>query len=165
MTAHNSLRRFLSFFALTVFVGLYGAPTAQAGSLNCVQFVERNTAFALHGDAWRWCENAAGQYGRGNRPRPGAVMVFSRSARLPFGHVAKVRSVQNNRTILVDHANWSPIDGRRGQVETAVAVLDVSPKNDWSAVRVWYRPSADFGQKSFPVRGFVYPVPTHQHRR
>jgi hypothetical protein len=38
-----------------------------------------------------------------------------------------------------------------------VRVIDVSPGNDWSELRVWN--GSDFG-KSYPAAGFIYPVPT-----
>ena len=140
------------------------AGTAQAEGVNCVQFVQRASAIDLHGDAWQWWEAAEGQYGRGRRPHPGAVMVFSKTGHLRYGHVAMVRSLRNSRSILVDHANWSPVRGRRGQVEKAVLVVDVSPNNDWSQVRVWYHPTADIGNTVYPVRGFVYPTVQHHLR-
>ncbi len=138
---------------------------AFAERINCVQFVHRASHLSLHGDAWQWWHAAKGQYGRGQSPRPGAVMVFSRTRHLPRGHVAIVRAVRSSRVILVDHANWSPIHGRRGQVELAAAVVDVSPYNDWSQVRVWYQPSSDIGQTVYPVHGFVYPAVPHHHGR
>jgi len=92
----------------------------------------------------------------GKAPRAGAVMVFSKTGLLRHGHVALVRDVKDSRTILIDHANWSPIQGHRGQVERAVKVVDVSPANDWSKVRVWYHPTAEVGQTVYPVNGFVY---------
>ena len=138
---------------------------ARAESLNCVQFVQRQTSVGLRGDAWRWWDAAAGHFGRGQRPRPGAVMVFSRTGILPHGHIALVRAVHGSRRILVDHANWSPIHGRRGQVEQAVAVIDVSAANDWSRVRVWYHPTSEIGQTTYAVRGFVYPADPAHHAR
>ena len=56
-----------------------------------------------------------------------------------------VSEVVDARTIKVTHANWSPINGSRGQVEEDVEVVDVSEANDWSEVRVWYAPLADIG--------------------
>ena len=69
----------------------------------------------------------------------------------------KVSAIVDDRTILVTHANWSPIDGRRGQVERDVKVIDVSESGDWTAVRVWYAPSEDLGSTAWPVHGFIYP--------
>ncbi|MFN7053646.1 MAG: hypothetical protein ACK4NH_16130, partial [Gemmobacter sp.] len=55
------------------------------------------------------------------------------------------------------HANWSPIDGRRGQIEDDVRAVDVSEANDWSEVRVWYAPIGNLGTTAWPVNGFIYP--------
>ena len=134
------------------------AGPAQAETLNCVQFVQQISSINLHGDAWQWWEAALGYYDRGERPAVGAVMVFSRTLLLPHGHVAVVRSVQDPRTVLVDHANWSHVHGRRNGIEQAAAVIDVSPANDWSQVRVWYDPVGDIGQTVYALRGFVYPA-------
>ena len=134
------------FCATMVAVFACGAAPGYAETLNCVQFVQRSSSVELHGDAWQWWEAAQGQYGRGRRPQAGAVMVFSKTGILPHGHVAVVRAVRNTRTILIDHANWSPIRGLRGQVEHAVKAIDVSPGNDWSRVRVWFAPVGDIGR-------------------
>src|SRR3546814_1663173 len=58
---------------------------------------------------------------------------------------------------LISHANWSPIHGRRGQIERNVRVVDVSDAGDWSLVRVWYAPIGDLGTRTNPVQGFLYP--------
>jgi hypothetical protein len=74
-----------------------------------------------------------------------------------LGHVAAVSRVIDSRTVLLRHANWSPIDGRRGQIEDNVEAVDVSPYNDWSQVRVWYAPIRSLGATAWPVAGFIYP--------
>jgi hypothetical protein len=38
-------------------------------------------------------------------------------------------------------------------------VLDVSPGNDWSAVRVWWPPSGGWGMTVYPTYGFILPQP------
>jgi hypothetical protein len=65
--------------------------------------------------------------------------------------------VIDSRTVLLRHANWSPIEGRRGQIEDNVEAVDVSPSNDWSEVRVWYAPINGLGATAWPVAGFIYP--------
>ena len=73
------------------------------------------------------------------------------------GHVSVVTRVVSARVVLVDHANWAPARGEgRGKVARAVPVLDVSPNNDWSQVRVWYRPAALYGNRVYNTQGFVY---------
>lgn len=135
---------------------LLGTP-AHAEMLNCVQYIKQTSSVALHGNAYQWWDAAAGLYGRGNVPVTGAVMVFSKTRHLPFGHVALVEKRLDDRTVLIDHANWSLIGGRRGHVERSVRVVDVSPNNDWSQVRVWYAGLSNVGDTVYRVRGFVYP--------
>jgi hypothetical protein len=36
-------------------------------------------------------------------------------------------------------------------------VVDVSPRNDWTAVRVWHEPTRQLGQSVYPTYGFVLP--------
>jgi hypothetical protein len=83
-------------------------------------------------------------------------MSFRPYHAMTLGHVAMVSRVIDERTVLLRHANWSPIDGRRGNVELDVRAVDVSPDNDWSAVRVWYAPIGDLGTTHWPVNGFIY---------
>ena len=74
-----------------------------------------------------------------------------------LGHVAAVSRVIDARTVLLRHANWSPINGRRGQIEDGVRAIDVSPDNDWSEVRVWFAPLQALGTTRWPINGFIYP--------
>lgn len=83
-------------------------------------------------------------------------MAFRPHRKMQLGHVAAVSRVLDSRRVLLDHANWSPIDGRRGHVEKDVLAVDVSANNDWSAVRVWYAPLGDVGKTAWPVEGFIY---------
>ncbi len=83
-------------------------------------------------------------------------MAFRPHRKMKLGHVAAVSKVIDSRTVLLDHANWSPINGRRGQIERDVKAIDVSPNNDWSEVRVWYAPIQALGKASWPVHGFIY---------
>ncbi len=124
--------------------------------LQCVPYARARSGVQIYGDARTWWDQAAGRYRRGHRPKPGAVMAFRPTGNMALGHVAAVSKVIDNRTVLLDHANWSPIDGRRGQVERGVKAIDVSPANDWSQVRVWYAPLQDIGTTPWPVEGFIY---------
>ncbi len=124
--------------------------------LQCVPYARERSGVKIFGDARTWWDQAAGRYKRGSRPRPGAVMAFRPSGGMTLGHVAAVAKVIDSRTVLLDHANWSPIDGRRGQIERGVRAVDVSPANDWSQVRVWYDPLQDLGTTAWPVAGFIY---------
>ena len=124
--------------------------------LQCVPFARETSGIQLFGDAHTWWDQAAGRFGRGNTPRIGAVMAFRPHRNMRLGHVAAVSRVIDARTVLLSHANWSPIEGRRGQIERDVRAIDVSPGNDWSAVRVWYHPLQALGTTEWPVHGFIY---------
>lgn len=122
----------------------------------CAAFAREFSGLNIHGDAATWWNLADGIYARGYRPRVGAVMAFVPTGRTPLGHVATVTGIIDPRTITVTHANWSLIDGQRGQIERNVQVRDVSDTNDWSQVRVWFAPLNDLGTTAWPVRGFIY---------
>lgn len=124
--------------------------------LQCVPYARERSGVQIYGDARTWWDQAAGRYKRGIRPRAGAVMTFRPSGAMTLGHVAAVARVIDDRTVLLDHANWSPIGGRRGQIERGVKAVDVSPANDWSQVRVWYDPIGGLGTTAWPVAGFIY---------
>ena len=126
--------------------------------LSCVPFARARSGIALRGDAWQWWDAAAGTYQRGPRPGPGHVLVFGRTRRLPQGHLSVVRRVINPREIRVDHANWASAGTHgRGRVSEDQPVLDVSSRNDWTAVRVWFPPSQDYGNTVFATHGFIAP--------
>ncbi len=133
------------------------APAAAKNYLQCVPFARALSGIDIRGNARDWWDRAFGRYQRGQQPRVGAVMAFAPTRGMPIGHVAVVSSVVSARELLISHANWSPINGRRGQVERNVRVVDVSPAGDWSQVRVWYAPLRDLGTRVNPVRGFIYP--------
>ena len=126
--------------------------TARA-PLQCVPFARRHVKISLRGDAWTWWNGARGRYDRGSRPRPGAVLVLKRRGN-SRGHVAVVTRVAGPREIIVDHANWL----NRGRIHLGTPVRDVSPNNDWSAVRVWYTPGRSWGRTAYPAYGFIYPA-------
>jgi surface antigen len=133
--------------------------SAPAEALQCVPFAREVSGISIRGDAWTWWNAAEGQYDRGHTPRIGAVVVFKKFAAMRYGHVAVVARVVNSREVLVDHANWAPHRGRgRGQVSKMVAVTDVSPRNDWTEVRVWNVSTSDFGTRTYPTYGFIYPA-------
>lgn len=125
--------------------------------LQCVPYARTVSGIRIYGDALTWWEQAEGRYARGNRPKVGAVMSFRPHGRMELGHVAAVSRVVDSRTVLLRHANWSIIEGRRGQIENDVRAVDVSPGNDWSQVRVWYAPIGNLGTTAWPVNGFIYP--------
>lgn len=124
--------------------------------LQCVPYAREVTGIQIHGDARTWWGQAEGHYARGFAPKVGAVMTFRPYGKMVLGHVAAVSRIIDSRTVLLSHANWSPINGRRGQVERNVRAIDVSPNNDWSAVRVWFDPLQGLGSTAWPVQGFIY---------
>jgi surface antigen len=136
------------------------APMAQAAEKSpywqCVTFARSITGMQIFGDAWTWWEKASGKYDKGQAPQAGAVLVFQPTGKMRVGHVAVVSQVVTDRIIQITHANWSPINGRRGQVEKDVTVVDVSDKGDWSKVKVWYGPINDLGTSVYPTYGFIY---------
>jgi len=126
--------------------------------LQCVPYAREVTGVQIYGDARTWWDQAEGRYARGTRPKVGAVMTFKPYGAMTLGHVAAVSRIIDSRTVLLSHSNWSPINGRRGQIEKDVAAVDVSPDNDWSEVRVWFAPLQDLGTTHWPVQGFIYPA-------
>lgn len=124
--------------------------------LQCVPYARRVSGIQIYGDAHTWWQQAAGKFKRGNEPKKGAVMAFRPHRNMTLGHVAAVSKIIDSRTIFLRHSNWSPINGRRGQIENDVKAVDVSPNNDWSSVRVWYHPLKALGKTAWPVHGFIY---------
>lgn len=120
--------------------------------LECVPFARALSGVDLHGPAADWWQRADGRYARTARPAVGAVLVFRRTDRLRHGHAAVVSRLVSNRTILVTQANWVP-----HRITEDLPVLDVSPANDWSAVRVWWPPSGQMGVHRYPTWGFILP--------
>lgn len=125
------------------------------GGLTCVPYARDRSGLPIRGDAWQWWEAASGSYQRSRAPRPGSVMVLKRTSRLPSGHVSVVARVVSAREIRVDHANWASGAGK-GRVARNQPVVDVSPRNDWSVVRVWYPPIDGFGATTYPAHGFIH---------
>lgn len=124
--------------------------------LQCVPYARQVSGITIFGDAHTWWGQAEGRYAKGNRPKVGAVMNFRPFGKSHLGHVAAVSRIIDSRTVLIRHANWSLINGRRGQIEDNVRAVDVSPDNDWSAVRVWYGPIKGLGTTHWPLYGFIY---------
>lgn len=119
--------------------------------IQCVAFAKTASDVVLRGNAADWWYNARGVYARGQAPEAGSVLNFRAIRRMPFGHVAVVREVENSRTIIIDQSHW----GQRG-ISHNTRVIDVSPNNDWSAVRVALNGrTRDYGS-IYPTYGFIY---------
>lgn len=137
---------------------LIAAPAAALNEgLQCVPYARALSGVEIRGDAHTWWNQADGKYARGNAPKVGAVLAFQPYGKMRLGHVAAVRRIIDDRTILISHANWSTIGGVRGHIEQDVRAIDVSEDNDWSAVRVWYTPNGALGSTQWPAYGFIYP--------
>lgn len=124
-----------------------------ARRLQCVPYAREQSGIAIRGDAWTWWQQAAGRYQRSTRPTVGSVMVFSKTRRNRFGHLAVVTEVVNDREVIARHANWL----NNGKIHLDTPIRDVSRNNDWSTVRVWYTPGSVFGTTDYPIYGFIVP--------
>ena len=128
------------------------ATPAIAGVLQCVPYARSVSNIQIHGNAKTWWGQAEGVYRRGNKPEVGAVLAFQASRAMPYGHVATVAKIVDDRTLLLNHANWS----RPGMIERAALAVDVSERGDWSSVRVWFAPTRSLGTRTNPTFGFIY---------
>lgn len=131
------------------------------GPLQCVPYARLASGIPIRGDAWTWWGQAEASYGRGKWPQVGAVLVFKRTQRLQRGHVSVVARIVGPREILVTHANWTSTSMSRGKVRHNVRVIDDSPGNDWTEVKVWNEGTGTFG-RSYPTYGFIYRLPATQ---
>jgi surface antigen len=92
--------------------------------LQCVPYARKVSGIQLFGDAHTWWDQA-GRYERGFTPKVGAVMSFHAHGAMRLGHVAMVSRIIDPARCLLRHANWSPINGMRGQPEDDVRAVDV----------------------------------------
>jgi len=128
----------------------YAGMHRRYAGLQCVTFVREETGVQLRGNAVAWWNAAEGQYARGHAPERGAVLSFRGAGRMRLGHVAVVRDIVNSREIAIDHAHWAG-----SGILREVSVIDVSPSNDWTAVRVALRRGTSYGSV-YPTNGFIY---------
>lgn len=149
------LKNVKAAIAAAMLVASVAAPSAAnaSGYLQCAPFARAFSGIQLFGAAASWWNQAIGKYTQGKAPKPGSVLVFKALSSMRSGHVATVTQVISDRIIKVTHANWG---GMKGRIEHDVTVIDASANNDWSAVRVWYSPTASVGTKSYPTYGFIY---------
>lgn len=135
--------------------GKPATPRIAKGSpgLQCVPYARAQSGIPIHGDAWTWWHKARGRYERSDRPTVGSILVVSRTSKNRYGHLAVVTRIVNDREIIVNHANWL----NKGRIHLDTPVRDVSPGNDWSAVRFWYTPANVLGKSTYPVSGFIHP--------
>jgi len=139
-------------FALVISCALMASTPAFARTLQCVPFARQVSGIDIRGNALTWWQQAEGRYARGQAPQVGAVLAFSATGKMRYGHVAMVSRIVSEREVLLTHANWS----RPGGIERDVRAIDVSEAGDWSAVRVWFGPIAGLGLTIYPTKGFIY---------
>ncbi|CEF57307.1 CHAP domain-containing protein [Acetobacter ghanensis] len=120
--------------------------------IQCVAYAKSASDVVLHGNARDWWHNAAGVYERGAEPKAGSVLNFRATRRMPLGHVAVVRNIVDSRTIIIDQSHWA-----QAGISHNVSVIDVSPNNDWSAVRVALNSNRNNYGSIYPTYGFIYP--------
>ena len=123
----------------------------------CVPYARLVSGIRIFGNAHTWWRQAEGQYKRGTVPSVGSVFVMRPNKRTRLGHIAVVMQVLSSREIVVDHANWL----NRERIHLGTPIVDVSPNNDWSAVRVWYTPGRRYGASVYRGHGFIYPKGTN----
>ncbi len=126
----------------------------------CVPFARDVSGINVMGNAKDWWYAAAGHYARGHQPEPGSVLDFEGIPRMPLGHVSVVMRVVNSREILVEHANWAGPGSNHSGISRNIPVIDVSPNNDWTEVRVGLGPRypGQYGSV-YPTYGFIYDRP------
>ncbi|AWV23219.1 Hypothetical protein RADP37_02962 [Roseomonas mucosa] len=129
------------------------------GSISCVPYARMVSGIQVTGNGYQWWGNAAGLYERGQRPEPGSVLAFRASGGMRLGHVAVVQRIVNSREIEIEHANWEGPGIRKGTVMRNVSVIDVSPRNDWTAVRVQIGRSDESFGRVYPTYGFIHNRP------
>jgi surface antigen len=160
----NAKLALVALFALSLegcasSVMTYDEPSSESGPaivgkdglLQCVPYAREQSGIDIHGDAYTWWDQAEGKYPRGSLPAPGAVMVLHNYAGAKRGHLAVVRQLVSPREIRVDHANWL----NDGSVYLNDPVQDVSDDNDWSVVRVFNLKVGAWGERLYPVQGFI----------
>ena len=126
---------------------------ADAPPSECVPFARSASGVEIYGDANTWWVQAEGRYPRSQTPAVGSVLVMRGYSDPAHGHVAVVSAIVSDRVIRVDQANWL----NQGETSLSVPVIDVSPNNDWTEVRVWYIPDEHWGGRVYAAEGFIHP--------
>jgi hypothetical protein len=121
--------------------------------LQCVPYARAHSGVDIYGDAYTWWEQSEGRYRHSNQPMLGSVMMLTGYAGPNRAHLAVVKSMISSREIRIDHANWF----NDGAIYVDDPVVDVSPDNDWSQVRIWNIRSQSWGTRTYLVRGFIGP--------
>jgi surface antigen len=130
----------------------YAHASYSYGGLQCVPFARAVSGIELKGNAANWWAAADGVYQRGAQPESGSVLNFRATGGMRLGHVAVVTAVLDARHIEVEQANWY-----KGSISRNTPVVDVSPDNDWTQVRVAMG-TGTYGS-TYPTYGFIYDRP------
>ena len=131
----------------------WSSAESPSAPLQCVPFARDHSQVKIFGDAADWWDKAAGLYARGEVPQLGSILVLTGYAGPHRSHVAVVTAMVSDREIRVDHANWL----NDGAVFTDDPVVDVSPDNDWSQVKVYNERTGAWGARIYLVQGFIGP--------
>ncbi len=123
--------------------------------ISCVPYAREQSGIQIRGDAWTWWNKAPPRYERGQIPRPGSILVFTKTPRLTRGHIAVVDKLINTREINLNHSNWGSSRATRSVIYERQRARDVSPNNDWTQVRVWNKDSGAYG-RPYAAYGFIY---------
>jgi hypothetical protein len=134
------------------------AASSRQPGVSCAPFARELSGIALYGEAYTWWTTASGRYDRSAQPEVGAVLVLRREGRLPSGHVAVVSRVLAPRQLLLIQANWMP-----GELTEDHLAIDVSERNDWTEVRMWWPPTNSMGSHVYPAYGFILPPAPTTH--
>ena len=129
--------------------------------LQCVPYARARSRVAIYGDAGVWWTKADGHYERGSTPLLGSVMVLTGYAGPGRAHLAVVAEQVSDREITIDHANWL----NDGAIYRNDPVVDVSPDNDWSEVRIYNPRAESWGTRTYVVQGFIGPAPDADSQR
>lgn len=132
-----------------------GAADSSVQAQQCVPYARMISGIHIYGDAYTWWAQAEGRFDKRSTPVAGGVLVLANYAGPDHGHLAVVRKIDSAREIRVDHANWF----NDGEVYVDDPVVDVSPNNDWTQVRVFNVRTQAWGGKIYPVQGFIAPTP------
>jgi len=126
--------------------------------LQCVPFARAASGIEIKGNAANWWDSATGVYARGQAPEAGSVLNFRSTRGMRLGHVAVVTAVVSSREVEIDHANWAGPGASKGGVSRGMSVIDVSPDNSWTQVRVSLGGEGKYGSV-YPTYGFIYDRP------
>jgi surface antigen len=137
----------------------YASAYGSGGGISCVPYARQVTGMTISGNGGQWWYNAAGLYARSHRPEVGSILAFPGSGGMRAGHVAVVERVVSPREILIHHANWGGPGIRRGSIMRGVSVIDASPNNDWTQVRVQVGYSNENYGRIYAAQGFIHNRP------